>query len=57
MTNTEEKKEGIAQRYPMGNIGLSEDVANMLEFLLTEKSAWMTGKILYLDGGMLVVKK
>jgi NAD(P)-dependent dehydrogenase (short-subunit alcohol dehydrogenase family) len=57
MTNTEEKKQGIAQRHPLATIGTSEDVANMLEFLLTEKSAWMTGQILHLDGGMSVVKK
>jgi NAD(P)-dependent dehydrogenase (short-subunit alcohol dehydrogenase family) len=57
MTNTEEKKQVIAQRHPLATIGTSEDVANMLEFLLTEKSAWMTGQILHLDGGMSVVKK
>ena len=57
MTNTEEKKQGIAQRHPLGTIGSKEDVSNMLDFLLTEKSAWMTGQILHLDGGMSVVKK
>lgn len=57
MINTEEKRQGIAQRHPLGAIGSTEDVANMLAFLLTEKSAWMTGQILHLDGGMLAVKK
>jgi NAD(P)-dependent dehydrogenase (short-subunit alcohol dehydrogenase family) len=57
MTNTEEKKQGIAQRNPLGAIGSTEDVANILDFLLMEKSAWMTGQILHLDGGMSVVKK
>jgi 3-oxoacyl-[acyl-carrier protein] reductase len=57
MVNTEEKRQGIAQRHPLGAIGSKEDVANMLDFLLTEKSAWMTGQILHLDGGMSAVKK
>jgi NAD(P)-dependent dehydrogenase (short-subunit alcohol dehydrogenase family) len=38
-------------------IGTLEDVTHMLEFLLTPKSAWMTGQILHLDGGMSAVKK
>ena len=57
MVNTEDKKQGIAQRHPLNAIGTLEDVSNMLEFLLTPKSAWMTVQILHLDGGMSTVKK
>ena len=57
IVNTEDKKQGIAQRHPLNAIGTLEDVSNMLEFLLTPKSAWMTGQILHLDGGMSTVKK
>lgn len=57
MVNTEDKKQAIAQRHPLNVIGKSEDVTHMLEFLLTPKSAWMTGQILHLDGGMSTVKK
>ena len=57
MVNTEDKKLAIAQRHPLNAIGTLEDVTNILEFLLTPKSAWMTGQILHLDGGMSAVKK
>jgi NAD(P)-dependent dehydrogenase (short-subunit alcohol dehydrogenase family) len=57
MVNTDDKKLAIAQRHPLNAIGTLEDVTHMLEFLLTPKSAWMTGQILHLDGGMSAVKK
>jgi 3-oxoacyl-[acyl-carrier protein] reductase len=57
MVNTEDKKLAISQRHPLNTIGKLEDVIHMLEFLLTPKSAWMTGQILHLDGGMSAVKK
>lgn len=37
-------------RYPLG-FGLPEDVANMAEFLLSEKARWITGQNFVLDGG------
>jgi NAD(P)-dependent dehydrogenase (short-subunit alcohol dehydrogenase family) len=33
-------------------IGTTEDVAHLATFLLTDKSSWMTGQVLGLDGGM-----
>jgi NAD(P)-dependent dehydrogenase (short-subunit alcohol dehydrogenase family) len=57
MVNTGDKRLAIAQRHPLNAIGTLDDVTHMLEFLLTTKSAWMTGQILHLDGGMSAVKK
>ncbi len=39
-----------AKLYPLG-LGRPEDVANAIEFLLSEKSRWITGTTLTLDGG------
>ena len=56
LLNTEQKIEANAQRHPLKRIGTSTDIANMTEFLLSEKASWMTGQILHVDGGMSSVK-
>lgn len=56
LLNTEEKKLANAQRHPLKRVGSAEDISNLACFLLSEKSSWMTGQILHLDGGMSVLK-
>lgn len=56
LLNTEEKKLANAQRHPLKRIGTAEDISNLACFLLSDKSTWMTGQILHLDGGMSVIK-
>ena len=46
------KKEKAVQRHPLKRIGTTTDVAQLAAFLLSEKSSWMTGQVLGLDGGM-----
>lgn len=41
----------IAQLHPMQRIGQPDDVAAMTSFLLSEKSGWITGQIIGVDGG------
>ena len=52
LLNTEEKRLANAQRHPLKRIGTAEDISNLACFLLSDKSTWMTGQILHLDGGM-----
>ena len=52
LLNTDEKRLANAQRHPLKTIGTSTDIAELAEFLLSDKSQWMTGQILHLDGGM-----
>lgn len=40
----------LAKDYPLG-LGEPEDVANLIAFLLNDKSQWMTGNVYILDGG------
>ncbi|GAB3226196.1 SDR family oxidoreductase [Algoriphagus aestuariicola] len=56
LLNSEEKKEANAQRHPLKKIGTSEDIANLAAFLLTDKSAWITGQVLHADGGISSLK-
>tara|TARA_B110000858_G_scaffold21187_1_gene21391 strand:- start:698 stop:1447 length:750 start_codon:yes stop_codon:yes gene_type:complete len=36
---------------PMNRWGNSEEVANVVEFLVSEKSSYITGSVIYVDGG------
>jgi 3-oxoacyl-[acyl-carrier protein] reductase len=52
LLNSPEKIEASDKRHPLKRVGQAEDIANAIHFLLNEKSAWMTGQILNVDGGM-----
>ncbi len=52
LLSTPEKKEASDKRHPLGRIGSAEDIASTTVFLLSPQSAWMTGQILHVDGGM-----
>ena len=56
LLNTDQKKEANALRHPLKRIGTATDIANMAAFLLSDKSSWITGQILHVDGGMGSVK-
>jgi NAD(P)-dependent dehydrogenase (short-subunit alcohol dehydrogenase family) len=56
LLNTEQKMETNANRHPLKRIGLPDDIAQMAFFLLSEKSSWITGQILHVDGGMSSIK-
>jgi NAD(P)-dependent dehydrogenase (short-subunit alcohol dehydrogenase family) len=46
-----EQKERIIQDHPLRRVGNPSDVANLIVFLLSASSSWMTGSNLMLDGG------
>lgn len=52
LLNSEEKIEAMANKHPLKKIGSPKDLANALEFLLSDNSSWVTGQILAVDGGM-----
>jgi NAD(P)-dependent dehydrogenase (short-subunit alcohol dehydrogenase family) len=56
LLNTDEKRTANALRHPMKRIGQASDIANMAEFLLSEKSTWITGQIFNVDGGISSLK-
>lgn len=57
LLNTEEKIAANSQRHPLGRIGLPQDVAELAAFLIGDKSSWMTGQIIHMDGGISTLKK
>ena len=56
LLSTEDKIEANAKRHPLNKIGTAGDVANLAYFLLTDKSSWMTGQVIKLDGGISTLK-
>jgi NAD(P)-dependent dehydrogenase (short-subunit alcohol dehydrogenase family) len=56
LLNTEQKVEANALRHPLKRVGSVEDISEMACFLLSEKSGWITGQIMHVDGGMSVIK-
>lgn len=56
LLNSEEKKDANAQRHPLKKIGTSEDIANLAAFLLADRSGWITGQVLHVDGGISSLK-
>ena len=56
LLNTEEKRSANALRHPLKKIGTPDEVAAVVSFLLNEQSAWMTGQVIHVDGGMSTIK-
>jgi NAD(P)-dependent dehydrogenase (short-subunit alcohol dehydrogenase family) len=52
LLSSEEKRRANAERHPLKRIGKAQDIAQMVEFLLSENSSWITGQVLPVDGGM-----
>ncbi len=50
-TNVQER-ENTLRKIPMGRIGKDEEVANVVEFLASNKASYMTGSTVIVDGGM-----
>nr|WP_111612153.1 SDR family oxidoreductase [Algoriphagus yeomjeoni] len=56
LVSSDEKRAASDKRHPLGRIGTPEDIAEATLFLLDDKSSWVTGQILHIDGGMSSLK-
>ena len=56
LLSSDEKREAMGRRHPLGRVGTVEDIATAATYLLTDASSWMTGQILGLDGGLSSLK-
>lgn len=52
-TGTEENYEGLISTVPMGRVGQPEEIAQAIVFLGSDKSPYLTGTSLGVDGGLL----
>jgi len=49
---SDEMKAGIAASTPLGRIATPEDIADVIAFLASNESRWVTGRTLLVDGGL-----
>jgi len=47
-----QERENTLRKIPMGRIGKDEEVANVVEFLASNKASYITGSTVIVDGGM-----
>ena len=50
----EDIKEEIAKKIPLKRMGTTQDVANVVKFLASSDSSYITGQVINVDGGMLM---
>jgi len=51
---TEDAKEKLFAQIPLGRIGESKDVANLVAFLGSEQAGYITGQVFNVDGGLVM---
>ena len=52
LLNNDKKRDAMGERHPLKRVGTSEDISNSAIFLLSDKSTWITGQIIGIDGGL-----
>ncbi|WP_438042326.1 glucose 1-dehydrogenase [Sorangium sp. So ce128] len=51
---TDERIQGVASMTPLGRVGTPEDVADVVAFIASDDSRWITGQVLHVNGGVLM---
>ena len=46
------REEQVAAAYPLKRLGVPEDIAGVVAFLLSDQASWVTGQTVVLDGGV-----
>ena len=46
-------KAGVGSGYPLGRIGRPDEVGAAIAFLASDEASYVTGQIIYADGGRL----
>ncbi len=54
--NNDLKIEKSANRHPLKRIGSASDIANLTDYLISDKSSWITGQIIAVDGGLSTIE-
>lgn len=49
-------REGAGKQYPLGGVQTADDVAAVMDWLLSPESARITGQVLAVDGGFTAIR-
>ena len=52
LLSTDEKKKKMDDRHPLKRVGTPKDIASLAVFLINDKSSWITGQVIGVDGGL-----
>ncbi len=47
-------KQQLKEQIPMGKLGMPEDIANCIKFLVSDDASYITGQVVHVNGGMLM---
>jgi len=50
-----EVREGLMKQIPLGRLGTPQDIAQAVRFLVSKEAGYITGHVLHVNGGMLMV--
>jgi len=50
-----EVKDALQKQIPLGRLGLPSDIAAAVRFLVSDAASYITGQVLHVNGGMLMV--
>jgi 3-oxoacyl-[acyl-carrier protein] reductase len=50
---TDEIRNFLLPKFPMGRIGTPDDVARIIAFLASDEAEWITGQIIHSEGGFI----
>ena len=51
---SDELKDGIKSKIPLGELGEVDDISNAVEYLAGSGAKYITGQVLTVDGGMVI---
>jgi 3-oxoacyl-[acyl-carrier protein] reductase len=49
---TDEQRDALTTRIPLGRLGTPEDVANVVAFVVSDDASYITGATIQVNGGM-----
>jgi 3-oxoacyl-[acyl-carrier protein] reductase len=47
-------KEKLIEQIPLARLGLPEDIARCVQFLVSDRASYITGQVINVNGGMLM---
>ena len=52
LTSDPKKRELSIKKHPLGRLGTPQDMAYIAEYLVSDKSSFITGQVIGVDGGI-----
>ena len=52
---TEDQKKQVIEKIPMRRLGRADEIAHAVKFLMSEKSGYITGTCLDINGGLVML--